>query len=82
MSLQVGTAAQNLRCPEVKSLSLVIETGGDFELIPSPQQPICVTDALRSIRVAAERTKACRECGTDLTGTGVVGVGEDRVLLR
>lgn len=35
-----GLVPQNLRnCPEVKSLSLVSETAGDFGFRLSPQQP-------------------------------------------
>ena len=79
--LRQELAPQNLRsCSEITSLSLVSETAGDQEPTRSPQQFVCATDVRCRVRVAAERTKVCWECGVGSTGArGCCGAGGGKV---
>lgn len=80
-----GLAPQNLRsCPELKFLSLVSKTAGDFEFTLFPQQPIYVTDVLHAqCQGGCKMDQGMLGVWNGLSwGPRMVGVGEARILLR
>lgn len=83
--LEQRLAPQNPRsCPELKFLSLVSKTAGDFEFTPFPQQPTYVTDVLHAqCQGSCKMDQGMLGVWNGLYwGPRMVGVEEARVPLR